>query len=303
MLVKIVKGAVFIVVAAALILFLISRSIPQRSDYSTDISGLLQYPEDRKLGSVRSLILEENNSYTLKKVVFTSRNKEIYGLFFMPKGKENVPGVIMLPGARGVKENHLGLGKKMAAAGYAFLSIDQRGIGETDGSVPSMQEDYNSFVAGNEPVQGLFIYDALKSFDFMRSQDEIDSSRIVIAGESMGGRFAMVAAALDKRVKGALVFSTAGFGKHNTQSSEEKFYASMNPDMYLYKLAGRKLSMFHAVNDSVIPYANAQATFSMAPEPKHFVAMQPPCDHGYCAQEYDNFIKELEWIMNSVETR
>ena len=100
----------------------------------------------------------------------------------------------------------------------------------------------------------------------------------------MGGRFAIIAAALDTRIAGVLVISTSGFGMQNTVTQQDKFMASINPDMYIGKIAPRRIVMFHSKNDTVIPFEQAQQTFSFAGNPKEFFIMPFPCDHGYCAE-------------------
>lgn len=294
---KKLKSALLVFALVFLLLFFASRNIPDRSDWSVDFNGLLDYPQDRNEIQVDKIFMEETDSYGQYKVVYKSRDKDIYGLLFLPKNKDDVPGLIMLPGANGRKENHLELGKKMAALGYAFLTIDQRGIGETDGQFPE-DSGFNAFLNNEEPVAHLMIYDVLKAFDVLRNEDIVDKDKIVVAGESMGARFAILAASIDPRIKGALVFSTMGYGMLPITTAEQKFVASINPDMYIDRISPRKLVMFHSEKDSVIPFEGAEQTFSYAREPKHFVIMPEPCDHGYCEQAYGDFLEELQWILD-----
>lgn len=288
---KQLKAGLVIAILAFVFIFFISRGITEKSDWSVDADGLLSYPDRVKLEPIRRLMMEENSEFTMEKVIYKSRSKEIYGLLFLPKGREDVTGIIMLPGANGAKENHLNLGKKMAAAGYAFLTIDQRGIGETAGSIPSMEDDFNAYFSNEEPVQHLMVYDVLRAFDVFSKIDPVDE--VIVAGESMGARFAIIAAALETGIKGCVAFSTSGFGLHDVVSAQQKFMASINPDFYVERIAPRKLVMFHSEKDSVVPYAQAQATFSLAKEPKELVLMGEPCDHGYCDAVYEEFLAEI----------
>jgi len=291
---KQLKVASVIAVLAFVFIFIISRGITEKSDWSVDSNGLLSYNDRVKLEPVRRLMMEDGSDFTMEKVVYKSRGIDIYGLLFLPKNKEDVTGVIMLPGANGAKENHLNLGKKMAAAGYAFFTIDQRGIGETDGNVPSMEDDFNAYFRNEEPVQHLMVYDVLRAFDVFSRIDPVHG--VIVAGESMGARFAIIAAALEPGIKGCIAFSTSGFGLHDVVSAQQRFMASINPDFYVERVAPRKLVMFHSENDSVVPYAQAEATFSLAKDPKGLVLMGEPCDHGYCDSVYGNFLAEIEII-------
>jgi len=46
-----------------------------------------------------------------------------------------------------------------------------------------------------------------------------------------------------------------------------------------------------------VPYEGAQQTFAYANEPKEFITMPEPCDHGYCDVVYDKFLEKLDWIL------
>ena len=78
------------------------------------------------------------NSYNVYNISFESKpfmNEKtlIYGLLFMPRGKDNVPALVFLPGGGGTKESRAYIGEFIASQGYAVLVIDQRGIGQTGG--------------------------------------------------------------------------------------------------------------------------------------------------------------------------
>ncbi len=60
-------------------------------------------------------------------------------------------------------------------------------------------------------MQHLAVYDVLRSFDFLREQKEIDKNNIIVVGESMGGRYGIIASAIDNRIKGVIGISTSGF--------------------------------------------------------------------------------------------
>lgn len=292
---KYAVNAFIIILVAALFLYFATRNISPKDGWQVDSRGLLNYPEQRgKLENARALIIEDNETYTIEKTIFKSRDREIYGLLYMPKDTDNVPGIIMLPAARAVKEGQDALARQMVKQGYAFLTIDQRSVGETGGIIPSMQDDFNSFVAGKEPVQHLFVYDALRAFDFLKTRGNVDASNILIGGESMGARFAVIAGAVDKNIKGVFVISSSGFGKQNTAAPQEKFMASINPDMYIDKISPRKIVMFHSKSDNVVQFEQAMQTFSFALEPKEFIEMPSVCVHGQCGEMYGDLFRELE---------
>ena len=74
----------------------------------------------------------------------------------------------------------------------------------------------------------------------LRSRPEIDPKRIIYAGESNGGRFAIMACALDTAARGVLAISTCGYGTDAAIASAGvvdknlvRFYRSIDPETYL----------------------------------------------------------------------
>jgi len=115
---------------------------------------------------------ESNENYTVSKVVYNNFGKEIYGFIAEPVGSKVSAGVVLLPGAGVDKKSELELAKQIAVQGYVVITIDQRGVGETDGDVPSLEEDFNSYIKGNIAVQHLMILDALSAADVLRKENQ-----------------------------------------------------------------------------------------------------------------------------------
>lgn len=261
---------------------------------STD--GLLEYPIDRGRIDCQRTPMETGEDYVLEKVVFESKGLNIFGLLRMPKGIKNPPGIVLLPGAQVTKEGEQGLATALQRLGFASLSLDQRGHGETGGSVPGMGEDFLSFTQGVEPVQHKMVYDALRAVDCMRTFRDLDKDKIYIGGESMGGRFAIIAGAIDRSISGVLAVSTSGYRLPAGLSRDQQaFLASIDPNAYASMISPRKLVMIHSKNDNVIPIEDALATFERTKEPKAFYTIQEKT-HGY-NQEMDAYLAEelVKW--------
>jgi hypothetical protein len=133
------------------------------------------------------------------------------------------------------------------------------------------------------------VYDALSAAAIMRVQPGIDPDRIIYAGESNGGRYAIIACALDAKTRGVLAISTSGYGTDAaiakaglTDKDTIRFYRSIDPETYLSKITPRPIAMIHSSNDPVIPYQLAERTYTLASQPKSFDTVG--CTkHGYCA--------------------
>lgn len=225
--------------------------------------------------------IEKNDSFDIYKLVFKGDDgKEIYALLFAPN-KEKFDVVIVLPGGGGTKESRKWYGILLLDRGYGSLILDQRGIGETQGYVNSLQEDFEAFLSGEEAHQLLMAKDVVKAAESLENFKEV--RKIAVLGESMGGRNAIIAAALDERIEGVVVISSAGHRGSTGDIQGDRFLAFINPNSYVGKIASRRLLMLHAVNDSVVPFEDARYTFSLAGEPKKFVDFEEPeCSHGYC---------------------
>ena len=145
------------------------------------------------------------------KVIFNSRNYTVYGLISIPvecMGKP-CPAFVVLPGAGITKEmEHVGLAGYLNEKGYITFALDQKGIGETGGEAVGLTDDYTVYAFGGEAVAHLIIYDALAAYDVLKSIEGIGN--VYIAGESAGGRVALVAGALEGGYKGVLGISTSG---------------------------------------------------------------------------------------------
>jgi dienelactone hydrolase len=245
---------------------------------------------------------EKDGNTTLSRVRFLSRGEQIAGLLRMPGQRQkagiqnrSIPGIVLLPGATVTKEREQGLAKHLADLGYATITIDQRNLGMVDA-----KGDLEMFIKGIEPIEHRMVYDALAAAEILRSRPGIDIGRIIYVGESNGGRFAIIACALDAKARGVLAISTCGYGTDAaivsaglTDRDTIRFYRSIDPESYLGKIPPRSLVMIHSLNDTVITYQNAAQTYALGFQPKAFHTVG--CSrHGYCA-EMNHFIeKELK---------
>jgi dienelactone hydrolase len=287
---------VFSLIIIFIILFLIF--IPKLSgENSKLING---YPKDyykRPKPDYTMNLKEENNSIEIYSLNYKSKEfmdspATIYGLLFLPKDKTNVPGIILLPGGGVSKEDFKKRSMDLAQEGYAVLVIDQRGIGETGGDYPSYEQDYEIFTSGKEPIQHLGVYDALVAFDVLRDINNIDKNNIGIIGESMGGRYSVIAAALEKDIKGVIVISSSGFHAKDDSKPYTAYLLSIDPDQYISKISPRPLMMLQGDNDSMINIKDAQQTFNLAKQPKRFFIAEG-CGHGYCSKMEEEYRTDL----------
>jgi fermentation-respiration switch protein FrsA (DUF1100 family) len=284
---------------AVLAVILLSGCTSPQESYSVSQDGTLSYTNRPPVNYTQTLLKDDQNA-TMYKLIFDSKGQRIYALLAIPKNSQKarngkIPGIFILYGATMNKEGEWrGLGQDLAEMGFAVLIIDQRGWGETGGFIPEMQADYHTFASGGEPVQHKMAYDGLRSYDILKSRPEVDPARIYASGESMGARYAIIGAFIEKGIAGMLAISTSGYQFQNQPSEVMRFLNSINPDHYVAGISPRPLIMVHSRNDNVIPYQLAQATFSLAKEPKTFLTTEG-VGHSYVRGEMKTLIeKELE---------
>ncbi len=258
-----------------------NNATPQEWDVDED--GIMSYPTDRGIPVYDSIIAENNPEYFLDYINYSSRDAVISALLRIPNSSHPVPGILILPGATVSKEGGQGLSAELADMGYASMVIDQRNLGGVD-----FKLDGNLFQAGQEPTQHKMVFDALKAVDVMRQYPGIDPGNIAIIGISNGGRFAIIAAAIDPSISGVVGISTSGYDIESfiandpgqVTEDQTRFLRSIDPDTYLDMLLPRKLVMLHMINDSIVPVDLAQATYNKAGEPKVFYTVEGS-GHGY----------------------
>ncbi|MDP2768187.1 MAG: alpha/beta hydrolase, partial [Candidatus Methanoperedens sp.] len=147
----------------------------------------------------------------------------------------------------------------------------------------------------------------MRQIQIMRSivghcQDSrIDAKRIAILGESNGGRFAIIAAALDPDIKGVVGISTSGYDTESEivnirDETLIRFYRSIDPDTYLKSIPPRKFVMLHSINDNIISIDLAESTFNKAKEPKQFYSVTTGT-HGFSEGMREPLEKELRLML------
>lgn len=163
------------------------------------------------------------SNYTRKKIVFQS----LPGVFIpsyvlVPHNlAKNTPAVIALPGheeqgkellvnifKKGDQRNWLNYGHQYAKRGYIVIVIDQIGFGERNrGRIRGCleyQESVNALMFGQTLI-GLRVYDVIRTIDYLCTRPEVDSKQIGCIGISGGAQTTLFAAAIDKRIKTAVV--------------------------------------------------------------------------------------------------
>lgn len=131
----------------------------------------------------------------IERVELPFQGKKIHALLHLPANRsvnEKIPCVMYIPGMDGVKEDHPATGDPFIERGFALLSVDCPGQGETrEGGITctaSNVEDVGKLVA-----------------DYLGRRPEIDANRIGVMASSMGSYWAPRLVAAEKRFKACAV--------------------------------------------------------------------------------------------------
>ncbi|WP_292389133.1 alpha/beta hydrolase [Methanosarcina sp. UBA5] len=293
-------GFLLILVGIFGVMYNPSNSKGAAAPWEVSEAGILSFPDREKpvfaAQEIEDVYIPENSD-TLKLLSFESKGEKIKALLRIPVNSSSCPGLVLLPGAGVSKEAEQGLAVELSKMGYATLTLDQRNLGSIN-----TERDLELFKAGLEPVEYTMVYDALKASDVLAVQPEINPEKLAILGESNGGRFAIIACALNPSLKGVIGISTSGYGTEKidpslaNDSEAYQFYRSIDPDTYLSSLPPSKFVQIHSFNDPVISYDLALRTYSLAKDPKAMYNVTE-ATHGYTTSMRPYLEKELTLLL------
>ena len=118
-----------------------------------------------------------------------------YTLFPKPVS-QRPPAVVLIHGFTGDRVLMSGLARRLAENGYAVLAIDVNGHGEN-------RNPFNGGTAESDSLRA----NVKTAVDYLRDNNLVDGSRIVVMGHSMGAGAALDYATHDASVKGAVMIS------------------------------------------------------------------------------------------------
>jgi len=139
----------------------------------------------------------------MEKITFKTRDGvTIKGNYFKPLRKQAPVFLLlhMMPATKGSWNEFASIIQKN---GYAALAIDLRGHGEST-DMNGIRLDYKEF---KDEEHRNSMNDIASAKEFLAGQNEIDMSRIAIAGASIGANLAIWQASIDKNVRVIMLLS------------------------------------------------------------------------------------------------
>jgi len=133
----------------------------------------------------------------------TSDNISIQATFSHPKGRAQVPAVILLHQLAGERHAWNALVQKLTENNYAVLAIDLRGHGGSTAFGESTRT-YKDFADAD---YGAMIRDVRAAAAYLRGRKDVNGDRLAVIGASIGANLSLQYAAEDMQVRTAVMLS------------------------------------------------------------------------------------------------
>jgi cephalosporin-C deacetylase-like acetyl esterase len=169
---------------------------------------------------VRRLATTPRKGYRVEKVEFVSEPGIFVPAWVFVPDRRTSAKTLLFASEAGKEANGMELGayEKLARQGHMLISVDVRGIGET-------QPPHTPALSGPAPFRHLFgldtaisymswymdqsllgmrVLDVVRSVDYALSRPDVSAEQIEVIGQGAGALWVLFAAALDSRIKSAV---------------------------------------------------------------------------------------------------
>lgn len=213
---------------------------------------------------------------------------DLHGWFMPVNGKQSKGTVVFSHGNAGSLGHHLGFVMWLVEAGYQVFMYDYRGFGKSGGEL-----DRQGMV---EDVKG--------AFDYVRSRKDVDASKLISYGHSLGGAKS-IAALADKQINGLRAIVIDGtFSSYQAMARivGGEFGARLitdecSPRGCIAKITKTPLLVVHGDKDQIVPVAQGKELFELANEPKTLFEVKEGSHGDSLARDQGAYRKRmLTWL-------
>jgi pimeloyl-ACP methyl ester carboxylesterase len=186
---------------------------------------------------------------------------------WLPDDPAPWPGVVVVHGAGSRKENHADFARLATASGWAALTFDLPGHGDSE---PEMT--------------GAAIEAVISMVHLLEVQDGVDEHRIALRGSSLGGFLALCAASAAPEIAGVIAICPASedhlargvrSGRFDMRAGDpvdlEAWLVAQDVGEAVERIAGRPLILMHAEGDTQIPSDHSEELYERAGDPRKLV--------------------------------
>ena len=211
----------------------------------------------------------EKNGLRFEEVVFPSRDGTALSGWFIPAVGAAKGTILHLHGNAENMTSHFGFVDWLPAAGFNLFVFDYRGYGKS---------------AGHPNRAGVY-EDSCAALAYLRSRDDLDPTRLLVLGQSLGGALAIAMVGGGERlgVRGVVVeasfYSYRGIVRDSiakmpflsffkTPLAQILINDDLSPAAYVGRIAPIPLLLIHGTEDEIIPFRHAELLLERAKEPK-----------------------------------
>ncbi len=209
---------------------------------------------------------------------------------WLPRSEPPWPGMVILHGAGSAKENHADFGRVCAANGWAAVTYDQRGHGESeDLMAPAALADVSRMASMLAAVEG------------------VDGHCICVRGSSMGGYLAIHAAATASVIAGAIAICPASeeglrqglregrFEMRADLGALDAWLGEHDLQQAVGEIAPKPLMLMHARGDEKVPYTRSEDLYALSGDPRRILVV-PGGSHRSVQHDPELQVTALKWI-------
>ena len=232
--------------------------------YMVGCNRLFYYPTSREYRAPSDL------DVPVEEVRFRSEDgTELHGWLLRPgEDRAAVGTVVHFHGNARNLTAHVGLVDWLAGRGFNVFLFDYRGYGKSDG----------------RPKRSGVIADSKAALTYIRGREDIDSDRLLVLGQSLGGACALAALG-EGSTEGvrAVAIDSSFLSYRNVANSVLggtfltkplvwlTVTSDHDPEDSLAELEGIPLLFIHGDADGLVRISNGLELFEAAPEPKRFL--------------------------------
>lgn len=205
--------------------------------------------------------------------------------WFMPaKGKRAKGTIVFSHGNAGSVGHHLGFTMWLVEAGYNVFMYDYRGFGKSGGSVER---------------RGM-INDVKAAFTYIRKRNDIDQTRLVSFGHSLGGAKSITALSESPVLGLRAIIIDGTFASYRAmakvvggQLGADLVTDELSPIGFVSKLPQVPFLVVHGTQDEVVPFSQGKALYEKAHEPKTMFVVKDGTHGNSLFRENGAYRKQL----------
>ena len=232
--------------------------------------------------------------FKFENVNFTSADgTPLHGWFMPARGKKAKGTIVFSHGNAGAVGHHLGFTMWLVEGGYNVLMYDYRGFGKSGGAVDR---------------RGM-IDDVKAAFAYIGGRKDIDPSRLISFGHSLGGAKSITALG-ETPVSGLRAIIIDGtFSSYRAmatvvggQLGADLVTDELSPLGFVAKLPAVPFLVVHGTRDEVVPFAQGRSLFEKAHEPKTMFVVKEGTHGGSLVRDNGAYRKQLlAWLDASLK--